>query len=150
MKVISQQPVIKMWKWFHNNPTDLNDFTSLTCYVLGWFVEILGFPFLVQRILEGSVKAASVCEKITHFKLGEESPWIKVSAERLKWCQTLDKCAKAGYVKHCKARNQWYTKIQSSDWPKWRCILWHYVNSFLLSDLMSFQMARKTVCQHIN
>jgi len=36
--------------------------------------------------------------------------------------------------------NQWYPKIQSSDWPKWRCTLWRNVNSCIfVRHWMSFQ-----------
>jgi len=47
------------------------------------------------------------------------------------------------------AHNQWYTKIQSSDWSKW-CTLWCNVNSRLLSDITSFQMVQQRSYWYIN
>jgi len=38
---------------------------------------------------------------------------------------------------------------QSSDWTKWRCALWRYVNSRLFSDPTSFQILHQTGCQYI-
>ena len=40
-------------------------------------------------------------------------------------------------------------RIQSSDWPKWRCTLWRNVNR-CLSDITSFQMVNQTDCRYVN
>jgi len=41
-------------------------------------------------------------------------------------------------------------KIQSSDWPKWRCALWPYVISQLCLDQMAFQMVWQMGCRYVN
>jgi len=42
-------------------------------------------------------------------------------------------------------RNQWYKKVQSSDWSKWRCVLSRYVISRDFQDLIVFVYPFATV-----
>jgi len=39
--------------------------------------------------------------------------------------------------------------IQSSNWPKWHCALWHSAISCFLLDKMSFQMVWQTACRYV-
>ena len=62
------------------------------------------------------------------------------------WCSV--KCGKAHYVKLFMCAIPALNNIQSSDWTKWHCVLWRYVNSRLFSDQMSFQILHQTGCQY--
>ena len=41
-------------------------------------------------------------------------------------------------------------KSQSSDMPKWHCVLWCYIISRILSDWMSFLVDRQMGCWYVN
>jgi len=61
-------------------------------------------------------------------------PKVIVSTERLKWCPMLRQMLKSMicHMMHVHFASHTQT-IQSFDWFKWCCALWHYVTSRLLS-----------------
>jgi len=65
---------------------------------------------------------------------------INISTERFKWCLIS---TNAGSTLRIASD---IIKIQSSDWPKWHCVLWRYVISHLLWYKTSIQMVRQTGC----
>ena len=59
-----------------------------------------------------------------------------ISTERLKWRPMLRQRRESVFCQTLQVHITCDTqKIQSSDWPKWRCTLWRNVNSRLLWDM---------------
>ena len=74
---------------------------------------------------------------------------INISTESLKWCLILRPmwANRLCQILHVHVASD-TKKIQSSELPKWHCMLRRNVNSRLLSDITSFQMVWQTDCRY--
>ena len=76
---------------------------------------------------------------------------INVSTELEMTSDARQNGGKTRYVKPLQVRvSSDNKKIQSSDWPKWRCTLWRSVNSRILSGIeRHFRRSVDTLIMHI-
>jgi len=77
--------------------------------------------------------------------------YINVWTERMNWCQMARQMRERALRQPLHVRIAKDTqKIKSSDWPKWRYALLHYVISCILLDQTSFQMVQQMGCPYTN
>ena len=75
---------------------------------------------------------------------------INVSTELEMTSDTRQNVGKTCYIKHCKCSLPYIydsEKIQSFEWPVWRCTLWHNVNSCVF---VGHRTSIQVVCQYVN
>jgi len=117
------------WLWFINN-----QYKSSTTWKVIYQLSLCESFFLIIKSTYYNeyrfYTSSFVCVSL-HLKA------INVSTERLKWRLMLRKMRKIMSNLAC-ACSQQFTKIKSSDWPKWHCALWRYITVHLFLDKTSF------------